>query len=168
MRWPALGTVLPGSATSGGEQPVAAQEEATAGWYVEGQLSDKVQGGVTAGLALEESRGGIGPSDGVLPFVPADALKGKRGSYDVRSTARMTRAGCARRDHSYWQGASRVGWSKMRVPLSIEPGVFPAEEFAGEVVIQQALVEEQGDDAATPDLAEGRGAVTRPRKGRPE
>ena len=97
VRWHALGTVLPGSTTSGG---------------------------VTAGLALEESRRGRGPDDGVLPLVPADALKGKRGSYDVRSTARMTRAGCARRDHSYWQGASRIGWSKMRVPLAAEPGLF--------------------------------------------
>jgi hypothetical protein len=35
--------------------------------------------------------------------------------------------------------------------------MLPAEDLAGEVRIQQVLVEEQGDDAASPDLGEGRG-----------
>ena len=41
--------------------------------------------------------------------------------------------------------------------LDREARMFPAEEFAGEVGIQQTLVEEQGDDAVAPYFAEGRG-----------
>ena len=50
--------------------------------------------------ALEESRGGGGPGDGVPLLVPADALEGKRCSHEVRSTARMIRTGYARCDLS--------------------------------------------------------------------
>ena len=38
-----------------------------------------------------------------------------------------------------------------------EAGVLPSEDLVGEVGIQQTLVEEQGDDTATPDLSEGGG-----------
>jgi hypothetical protein len=43
--------------------------------------------------------------------------------------------------------------------LDREPGVLPSEDLAGEGGIQQALLEEQGDDTAAPDLGEGRGGT---------
>jgi hypothetical protein len=35
--------------------------------------------------------------------------------------------------------------------------VLPGEDLSGEVGVQQTLLEEQGDDTATPYLGEGRG-----------
>jgi hypothetical protein len=65
-------------------------------------------------------------------LAPADALQGERCSHDVL-------AQCFAR-----------GLAVDACPtLDGEPGVFPAEELAGEVGIQQALLEEQGDGPAS-------------------
>jgi hypothetical protein len=111
-------------------------------------LGDEVQGGVAADPALEEPRGGGGPGDGILLLVPADAPQGKRCSHEVLT-----------------QSLARGLVEDAGPALDGEAGVLPGEDLAGEVVIQQTLLEEQGDDVsggplhrpAAPDLGEGRG-----------
>jgi hypothetical protein len=100
----------------------------------------EVQGGVATDPALEEPRGGSGPGDGILAFVPADAPQRKRCSHQV--LAESLARGLVEDAGPTLDGESRV---------------LPGEDLSGEVGIQQALLEEQGDDAAAPDLGEGRG-----------
>ena len=135
-------TILPGSATSGGVQPVAAYKMAPAGrapvtlrvtaarGNVRRHRGDEVQRGVVADPALEEPRGGSGPGDGILPFVTADALEGKRCSHEILA-----------------QRLARGLVEDAGPTFDREARVLPGENLAGEVGIQQTLLEEQGDDA---------------------
>jgi hypothetical protein len=126
-----------------------------AGRDAEGNLGDEVQRGVTADLALEESREG-GPGDDVLLLIPADALQADRGTHDVRSTVRV-RAEYRLNDQSGLRpprsfalaGCLARGLVEDAGPtLDREARVLPAGDLAGEVGIKQTLVEERGYDAA--------------------
>ncbi len=87
---------------SGGVQAVASQEVATAGRNVEGYPGDEVQGGVAADPALNNFEG---EEDQVtVACCSSQQIRCKE------SGSRMM----------YWHNASRVGWSRTRVPLSIE------------------------------------------------
>jgi hypothetical protein len=131
-----------------GVEAVAAHEVFALKRNVQRHLGDEVQGGVAADPALEEPRGGSGPGDGVLLLIPADTLRGDRGTHDVLAQS-LT-----------------CGLIEDAGPaLDGEAGVLPGEDLSGEVGVQQALLEEQGDDVsggplhrpAAPDLGEGRG-----------
>jgi hypothetical protein len=132
---------LPRSAPTGGVKAVTAHEMLPSRRNVQCHLGDEVQGAVAADLTLEEPREIGGPGDDILLLVPADALQGQRGSHDVL-TQRLAR------------GLVEDAGST----LDREPGVLPARYLSGEVGIQQALVEKQGDDPAAPDLGEGGGS----------
>jgi hypothetical protein len=125
--WPARANgglaVLPRSSSAGGVQPIAAHEVFASGWNVQRHLSDEVQRGVAADPALEVPRGGREPSDGVLLFVPTDALQGDRGSHDVLA-----------------QRLARGLVEDAGPALDGETRMLPEEDLAGEVGIQQALV----------------------------
>lgn len=140
------------SLTSGGVEAVAAYEMlpsrralvtlrvTAAPGNVQRQLGDEIQRGAAADPALEEPRGGSGPGDGVLLLVRADAPQGKRFSHEVLT-----------------QSLARGLVEDAGPTLDREASMLPSEDLAGAVGIRQTLLEEQGDDAAAPDLDEGRG-----------
>lgn len=75
--------ILPGSASTGRIEAEAAKEVLASGWNVQRLLGGEVQRRVVADTALEVTRRGGGPGDGVLLLVPADALQGQRGPHEV-------------------------------------------------------------------------------------
>jgi hypothetical protein len=74
---------------------------------------------------LKNPDGEAEPGDDVLPFVPADTLQGKRCSHEILA-----------------QSLARVLIENAGPTFDGETGVLPGKDLAGEVGIQQALLEE--------------------------
>ena len=95
-----------------------------------------------------------GEADQVAVQLPALGTVSCCSSQRMRCRERGSRT---RYWHSAWGGLVEDAGPT----LDREAGVLPSENLAGEVGVQQTLLEEQGDDTATPDLGEGRGGSQR-------